>query len=858
MIAKGSTTIVNFYVADTDGLPATGQASNISASISLDGGTATTINATISEKDSTNLPGWYEFEYTFSTAGNAFITFSCTGCIIMPWEEQVVELSTSSAPSASDIADAVWTKDIDSYSYSTTPGMAYKYLKGVDLLLTNVSFAVSDIPADVWNYSSGRTITNTIPSASTIANEVWSKTVTNYNTTGQAGYLLRSTGALVWEYAGSRLVTNTIPTTEQIASSVWGAQYRELTSDLATSSALSAVASNVAAVKAKTDNLPASPAATGDAMTLTSAYDAAKTASQLTSADLSGLSTFDPTTDTVLIDATQAAGMATASGFATSTALSAVALEVSAVKAKTDNLPASPAATGDIPSVADIQSGLAKTSDLASLSTFDPSSDTVLIDSTQAATMQTAIGFATPNDIPSDYAKPGDAMTLTNAYDAAKTASQLTTSDIPTVSDIQSGLAKTSDLSGLSTFDPTTDTVLIDATQAATMTTATGFATSSDIPSVADIQSGLATKTDVSNTQTAIINAMPSTSGLATVQNVTDAKEAIIAEIPAVPNDYAKASDLSGLSTFNAATDKVTLNSTEDATLGAIKTKVDTLNNADLTGIATASDVNGAQSAIIAAMPTIPNDYAKPSDVPTVAQIQSGLAKTTDLSGLSTLTVNDIPTPPSVEQIQNGLATSANISALQAHGDSHWGISPEGEITVVVDADEIAEAVWNNDERTLTDDISTITAQDVWEYGFRSLTEYGPDISPDEPVGAVYCTPSDVERRWGINNVRQWADLENDGDEAKIQTQIDWAILAASERINSDLAASVYLLPFNPVPYAVRRFAATLAGVELFNTRAVNISREQSNGEIRTALADYSNWITSVLSNVPIVGATLK
>ncbi len=36
----------------------------------------------------------------------------------------------------------------------------------------------------------------------------------------------------------------------------------------------------ISAVTAKTDNLPASPAATGDAMTLTSAYDAAKTAAQ--------------------------------------------------------------------------------------------------------------------------------------------------------------------------------------------------------------------------------------------------------------------------------------------------------------------------------------------------------------------------------------------------------------------------------------------------------------------------------------------------------------------------------------------------------------------------------------------------
>jgi len=58
---------------------------------------------------------------------------------------------------------------------------------------------------------------------------------------------------------------------------------------------------NVAAIKAKTDNLPANPAAVGSAMTLTAAYDAAKTAAPESGGNLA------------------------------------------AVKAKTDNLPASPA-----------------------------------------------------------------------------------------------------------------------------------------------------------------------------------------------------------------------------------------------------------------------------------------------------------------------------------------------------------------------------------------------------------------------------------------------------------------------------------------------------------------------------------
>ena len=136
----------------------------------------------------------------------------------------------------------------------------------------------------------------------------------------------------IWEYAGGRTVTNTIPSASDNATAVWGAQTKIVTIDstqaatLATAAALSTVGDNVTAVKAKTDNLPASPAAVGSAMTLTEAYDAAKTASQFdvstdavnlsinsVNAVQSGLSTFNPATDSVTINSTQAATFASAS-----------------------------------------------------------------------------------------------------------------------------------------------------------------------------------------------------------------------------------------------------------------------------------------------------------------------------------------------------------------------------------------------------------------------------------------------------------------------------------------------------------------------------------------------------------------
>ena len=134
-----------------------------------------------------------------------------------------------------------------------------------------------------------------------------------------------------------------IPTASDNAQAVWGAQNKEITgtvtinatqaATLATAAALTTVGDNVSAVKAKTDNLPATPAATGDAMTLTIAYDAAKTASQFdpetttvtidnqsVQAVQSGLSTFDPEVDAVTIATAQASTLATAAAQATQTA----------------------------------------------------------------------------------------------------------------------------------------------------------------------------------------------------------------------------------------------------------------------------------------------------------------------------------------------------------------------------------------------------------------------------------------------------------------------------------------------------------------------------------------------------------
>lgn len=146
------------------------------------------------------------------------------------------------------------------------------------------------------------------------------------------------------EVAAIKAKTDALPTDPADASDI-AASFATVNGTLATiagyidtevASILAAVDTEVAAIKAKTDNLPADPA------------DASDIAARFT------------TLDTAVADLPTNAELATALG----TADDAVLAQVALVKAKTDLIPAAPAAVGDIPS-ADITAIKAKTDSLA-------------------------------------------------------------------------------------------------------------------------------------------------------------------------------------------------------------------------------------------------------------------------------------------------------------------------------------------------------------------------------------------------------------------------------------------------------------------------------------------------------------
>ena len=180
------------------------------------------------------------------------------------------------------------------------------------------------------------------------------------------------------------------------------------------------IKTETASIKGKTDTIPANPAAVGSAMTLTSAYDAAKTAASQSSVNAI------PTTPLLAANYTAPDNAG-----------------ITAIKNKTDNLPAQPAAKGDIPSVVNIQSGLAKTSELTPLAKTT--------DLSGLAKTTDLSGLAKTTDL-SGLATEANATTNKNTIVTAinnKPVTPVTDTSALAKSSELTGLAKTSDLTGL-------------------------------------------------------------------------------------------------------------------------------------------------------------------------------------------------------------------------------------------------------------------------------------------------------------------------------------------------------------------------------------------------------------------------
>jgi hypothetical protein len=88
--------------------------------------------------------------------------------------------------------------------------------------------------------------------------------------------------------------------------------------------------------------------------------------------------------------------------------------------------------------------------------------------------------------------------------------------------------------------------------------------------------------------------------------------------------------------------------------------------------------------------------------------------------------------------------------------------------------------------------------------------------------GLYYANRADIELIFGLSNVAQWADVDNDNDSSKIDTRICWALQSAKAYFDDMLNNGPYDVPFVlPYPQQIIVENARYAGCALYDSRGV-------------------------------------
>ena len=121
----------------------------------------------------------------------------------------------------------------------------------------------------------------------------------------------------------------------------------------------------------------------------------------------------------------------------------------------------------------------------------------------------------------------------------------------------------------------------------------------------------------------------------------------------------------------------------------------------------------------------------------------------------------------------------------------------------------------------------------------------------------MWTSRSEIERMFGEDNVRQWADLENTQDATKIATNVQDAVANATymskAQLEGSLAGAIVVAP------KVLRYHVTMrAGVILYEKRGIqDTSDEEGKHRLSPIRARADKWFVRVLAGQIRLGTAL-
>lgn len=173
----------------------------------------------------------------------------------------------------------------------------------------------------------------------------------------------------------------------------------------------------------------------------------------------------------------------------------------------------------------------------------------------------------------------------------------------------------------------------------------------------------------------------------------------------------------------------------------------------------------------------------------------------------------------------NGTLTNAT-SAVLSDPTGTFGVKRnDTDATVVADGAAMTNSATGVYTYTFTEPAAGLTYTYYVEWVYAGLThraEFGVTGATTDLSSAsgTYCDGTDIEDRFGVENVARWSQLDNDvttADLNRVQAAIDWSYAT----INDTLRDGPYAIPLSPVGQSVRSWAATLAGWWLYSSRGL-------------------------------------
>jgi uncharacterized protein DUF1320 len=171
--------------------------------------------------------------------------------------------------------------------------------------------------------------------------------------------------------------------------------------------------------------------------------------------------------------------------------------------------------------------------------------------------------------------------------------------------------------------------------------------------------------------------------------------------------------------------------------------------------------------------------------------------------------------------------------------------------------DDTTATVWckSGTEGTLSEIKNTITTS-----GGRTLEEIIRVTVIDrinQAATGVYCSLADVQNIFGRYNVETWAKIE-DVDTGDVDARIVAFIADAEDYIDARLRSTRYTVPFvAPIPRLVKRIAATLAGVYLYEARGA-LDVDPDTGRVNHRYTAHKKWAEDKLEMIRKGGLQLE